>query len=84
MSEKIYVSGSTLQTELDDASDSPSFEDRWREIIKFGTLYRAYNDLEDYAKSDRYFALYQNGINRMINNDDNKDNSIEFQAMDVI
>ncbi len=81
--EKIYVSGSEVSVELG-ANDSPDFEDRWREVIKFGTLYRAYSDLDQDELTVKYSALYQNGIERMKKVDDRKDRSIEFVQMDII
>lgn len=81
--EKIYVSGSTIAPVLD-ADDSPDFEDRWREVIKFGTLYRAYSDLDEDVKADKYYKLYQDGIERIKQVDDRKDLDISFVQMDLI
>jgi hypothetical protein len=81
--EKIYISGSTVAVPLT-ANDSPSFEDRWREVIKFGTLYRAYSDLEEDEKMAKYLQLYQNGVERMQKVDNRKNDGLDFVGMDII
>jgi len=81
--QKLYISGSNVASELGE-SDSPDYEDRFREVIKFGTLYRAYSDLDLDDKAAKYKNLYDEGMEKMINIDDKKGNGIEQVYMDLI
>lgn len=81
---KLYICGSSLQEELSSDSTSPSFQDRWREIIKFGTLYRAYMDLKEFETAGVYSNLYKSRLDEMIENDKTKDDGLDRAELNLI
>jgi len=73
--ESILVPISTIATKLVGDSDTPAFEDQWREVIKFGVLFRVWTQLGDFGKSQAQdnLLLYQRGIEKMKKIDKSKD-----------
>lgn len=76
-SEKLYLYGADVAAVLG-ASDSPVYKDRFREVIKFGTLYRAYSDLDMDDKAAKYELLYRNGVQKMIDVDQRKNTGQQY------
>ena len=81
---KLYICGSTIQEELASDSSTTNFQDRWREIIKYGTLYRAYTDMEDFSKASIFANLYKERLQNMIDNDKIKDNGLDAMQLNII
>lgn len=54
------------------ASTSIAFTDQFREVVRAGVLFRMFRELEQYDASDRWKAVYDEGIQNIIANDEHK------------
>ncbi|MFA5037858.1 MAG: hypothetical protein WC479_11875 [Candidatus Izemoplasmatales bacterium] len=71
----IEINWGKQATALSVDSDTASFISAWDEIIKWGTLFRVYLGLGLTEDATPWQALYEQGINRMIDRDKDKKNS---------
>lgn len=78
--EKIQIRGSKVSTKLTADSDTPFFQDRFRETIKFGMLWRLETDLENISQASNYVELFQRGVLQMQRIDKSKSSATPMVA----
>lgn len=72
---KINYSAEDVPTYTSATATIP-FCDQFREVVRAGCLYRMYREIGNYPESDIWGAVYVDGINKIVENDDfNRDGS---------
>jgi hypothetical protein len=53
------------------------FTEQFREVVRAGTVARMFRELENYVESDQWFVFYEQGLKKIIDNDEfNKSGSV--------